>query len=65
MELEFDEEFKERLIEIIEKANVGKIENNSDAAILFHWVRHVNDPMYSWVPDKYKKNLPYYTGEQD
>ncbi len=65
MEIELDDDFKERLINIIEKASVSKIENDSDAAILFHWVRHVNDPMYSWVPDKYKKISYYYTGDQD
>ena len=53
-ELEFDEAFKERLIKIIEKSMSGSIDSNADAALLFHWMRHQDDPAYSFVPEKYR-----------
>lgn len=62
MEPEFDEGFKKRLISIIKKSLSGKITESSDAAILFHWVHNVNDPMYEWVPEKYKKGISHYNG---
>lgn len=51
---EFDDDFKERLLKIIEKSMQGSIDNNCDAAILFHWVRHQDDPAYAFVPEKYR-----------
>lgn len=63
--MEFDEDFKERLLKIIKNASEGKLDSNSDAAILFHWLRNINDPMYAWVPDEYKVNSPYYNGGQN
>lgn len=53
-ELEFDEDFKKRLIDIIERSMHGTIDNNADAAILFHWLRHQDDPAYSFVPEEYR-----------
>ena len=52
---EFDVVFKERLIRVIENSLNGKIDNNADAAILFHWLRHQDDPAYEFVPEKYRR----------
>lgn len=52
---EFDDGFKERLLKIIKNSLNGRIDNNADAAMLFHWLRHQDDPAYSFVPDKYRR----------
>ena len=59
---EFDDDFKERLIKIIEASLNGESLSKADASILFHWVSHINEPAYAWVPDKYKVNMPNYYG---
>ena len=65
MELEFTEAEKNRLLNIIKRSlnQTGNLDN-SDVSMLFHWVSHVNDPCYAWVPDKYKKTVPSYRGDQ-
>jgi hypothetical protein len=63
-EHEFDEDFKERLIKIIEASLNGTSLSTAEAAILFHWVKHINDQVYAWVPDKYKVDMPNYYGEK-
>jgi len=52
---EYDESFKERLILIIEKAMHGELTSNADAAMLFHWIRHQDEPRYAFVPEKYRR----------
>jgi hypothetical protein len=65
MEFTFTEDMKEDLIRIIEAASTGNTDlSNRDAAMLFHWIRHINEPEYAWVPDKYKVNMPQYIGGQ-
>ena len=50
----------------IELANTNSAAlTDVQVAILFHWVRHINDPEYEWVPDKYKINMPQYKGVKD
>ena len=57
---------KKELIDIIELATTnGAALTDAQVAILFHWVRHVNDHEYEWVPDKYKINMPQYKGVKD
>lgn len=53
--VEFDDDFKARLIDVIKRSMKGEINSNSDAAILFHWLRHKNDPAYDFVPKEYRK----------
>ena len=63
--MEYDEYYKKELIDIIELANTNSADlTNAQVSILFHWVRHINDPEYEWVPDKYKINMPQYKGEK-
>ena len=63
--MEYDEYYKKELIDIIELANTNSTDlTNAQVSILFHWVRHINDPEYEWVPDKYKVNIPQYKGEK-
>ena len=63
--MEYDEYYKKELIDIIELANTNSVDlTNAQVSILFHWVRHINDPEYEWVPDKYKVNIPQYKGEK-
>ena len=51
--MEYDEYYKKELIDIIELANTNSADlTNAQVSILFHWVRHINDPEYEWVPDK-------------
>ena len=64
--MEYDEYYKKELIDIIELANTNSAAlTDVQVAILFHWVRHINDPEYEWVPDKYKINMPQYKGVKD
>ena len=52
---------KKELIDTIELANSrGVTLTDAQVAILFHWVNHINDAEYEWVPDKYKINMPQY-----
>lgn len=64
--MEYDDYYKKELIDIIELANTNSATlTDVQVAILFHWVRHINDPEYEWVPDKYKINMPQYKGVKD
>ena len=64
--MEYDDYYKKELIDIIELANTNSAAlTDVQAAILFHWVRHINDPEYEWVPAKYKINMPQYKGVKD
>lgn len=56
LEIEFDDDYKERLLEIIKRSmeNDSAGISNAEAAMLFHWKRHENDPAYSFVPEEYR-----------
>ena len=59
--MDYEDYSKKELIDIIELANSpGVILTDTQVAILFHWVGHINEPEYEWVPDKYKINMPQY-----
>lgn len=61
--MEYDDYYKKELIDIIELANNHSTAlTDGQVAILFHWARHINDPEYEWVPDKYKVDMPQYRG---
>ena len=63
--MEFAEDYKEELIKIIKEASTGNADlSNREAAILFHWIRHINDEDYAWVPEELKVNMPQYNGGQ-
>ena len=63
--MEYDDYYKKELIDIIELANTHSAAlTDGQVAILFHWVRHINDPEYEWVPAKYKVDMPQYRGEK-
>ena len=52
---EFNQDLKDRILRIIKtslKGSEGLTE--SDIVILFHWVRHQNDPAYDFVPKRYR-----------
>ena len=64
--MEYDDYYKKELIDIIELANTNSAAlTDVQVAILFHWVRHINESEYEWVPDKYKINMPQYKGVKD
>lgn len=54
-DIEFDDEFKNRVICIIKNSLKGRLTSVGDAAILFHWLRHQDDPAYAFVPEKYRR----------
>ena len=63
--MEYDDYYKKELIDIIEVANTHSTAlTDGQVAILFHRARHINDPEYEWVPDKYKVDMPQYRGEK-
>lgn len=56
MEEQLSPELQKRILKIIKTAN-GKNPSSlskSDVIILFHWVRHRNDPLFDFVPKKYR-----------
>ena len=63
--MEYDDCYKKDLIDVLELATTdGAALTDAQVAILFHWVRHVNDLDYDWVPNKYKLKAPQYKGAQ-
>ena len=52
---EFNDDFKERLINIIKSVIVDHATiSDSDAVIYFHWARHRDEPQYNFVPEEYR-----------
>ena len=61
--MDYNDDSKKELIDSIELSNSRSVTlTGAQVAILFHWVRHINEPEYEWVPDKYKINMPQYRG---
>ena len=59
--MEYDDCYKKDLLDALELSAIdGAALTDAQVAILFHWVRHINEPEYEWVPDKYKINMPQY-----
>lgn len=50
-----DYSFQDRILDIIRRSenNTGDF-TSVEVAMLFHWVKHQNDAMYSFVPKRYK-----------
>ena len=45
--MEYDDYYKKDLIDVLELATTdGAALTDAQVAILFHWVRHINDPEY-------------------
>ena len=57
LEIELDRALKKRILRIVKMSAAGKghLLDDSDQIILFHWVRNMNDPVYDFVPKKYRK----------
>lgn len=55
LNLQLTQEFKDNLIRIIKASLKGESLNIHEVTILFHWARHKDDPVYSFVPKKYRK----------
>lgn len=55
LNLQPTQQFKDDLIRIIKASLKGESLTVSEVTILFHWARHKDDPMYSFVPKKYRK----------
>ena len=56
-EIEFNEELKKKVIDIVKRSHKfkGDTFDDSEVVILFHWVRHMHEPMYDFVPKKYRR----------
>ena len=66
MGYELDKDLQKEYLELIKKcasASNGIELSNREMAMLYHWIRHVNEPMYDFVPEVYRKELPNYLGE--
>lgn len=57
MEDELTKETKEKILDVVVRASKHGCSgfSQSEVIILFHWVRHRNDPIYSFIPKKYRK----------
>jgi len=56
--MELDESTKQRLLDIIAATSKGDAQTQlsmGDAALLYHWKAHKDDPMYDFVPRKMRK----------
>lgn len=56
--MELDESTKQRLLDIIKATSSGSRQTQlsmADAALLFHWKSHKDDPMYDFVPRKRRR----------
>ena len=53
-QLEFDEYYKTRLLKVIRKSLNSETLSEGDVCILYHWVRHQNEPEYDFVPEEYR-----------
>lgn len=51
---QYDKELQQWILSIIKKSLKGKELLDHEVPVLFHWVRHRNDPAYSFVPKKYR-----------
>lgn len=61
--MEFSIETKDEILNIIKRASVSSANlTNREIAMLYHWINHINDPEYAWVPEEYKVDMPQYTG---
>ena len=58
MTMEFEDDFKKELINIIKQSLKGTKLTEREVTILFNWVRHQNDPAFSFVPIKYRTIKP-------
>lgn len=62
MTMEFEDDFKKELINIIKQSLKGTKLTEREVTILFNWVRHQNDPAFSFVPIKYRTIKPVKKG---
>ena len=60
--MEFEDDFKKELINIIKQSLKGTKLTEREVTILFNWVRHQNDPAFSFVPIKYRTIKPVKKG---
>ena len=64
MTMEFEDDFKKELINIIKQSLKGTRLTEREVTILFNWVRHQNDPAFSFVPIKYRTIKPVKKGRK-
>ena len=64
MTMEFDDDFKKELISIIKRSLKGDSLLKREVILLFNWVRHQNDPAFSFVPIKYRTIKPVKKGRK-
>jgi hypothetical protein len=48
----FDKEYQKKVIKIIKASLKGDRLADGEIYILFHWVRNMNEPIYSFVPKR-------------
>lgn len=55
-EVEFSKQLKHRILKIVKRSYKGEghLLSESDMIILFHWIRHMDEPIYDFVPKKYR-----------
>ena len=58
MTMEFDDDFKKEMISIIKRSLKGDSLLKREVILLFNWIRHQNDPAFSFVPIKYRTIKP-------
>jgi hypothetical protein len=56
LETVYTQDYKDRVIRVIEDSLNGKKLMDGDVIILYHWIRNQDDPAYDFVPLKYRTN---------
>lgn len=48
-------EFRKMILDVLNKASSERELSDQEVIVLFHFVKHQNEPMYSFVPKRYKR----------
>ena len=52
--VKYTEEFRKNLISIIKRSLKNEKLKDYEVVMLFHWVRNQDNPIYSFVPKRYR-----------
>ena len=57
-EIELTKGFRKQLISIIKKSLKSQKLSDREIIMLFHWVRNQDNPIYNFVPKRFRTTLP-------
>lgn len=48
-------EFRKMILDVLNKASRERELTDQEVVVLFHFVKHQNEPMYRFVPKRYRR----------